>query len=220
MLTERGIVPGANLIMNKDNINEFDDLIRKLISAGFKRITLLRYKPPAGIRRWLSEKPDETDLLLLEEKLRLIYESHSDTVFRVDCALAFTQRFLDQKMAADSGIRGCTAGERILSVAPNGSVYPCSQLTGKSFVAGNLFLDEFYDIWNKSDILNRYRNFRNEKIFLNQTCGICDAKYSCGGCRVFAADSIGADPGCPKVQESENSDNDRDYPVWMKNGKI
>ncbi|PHJ37716.1 hypothetical protein P378_14625 [Desulforamulus profundi] len=196
-LNERGIIAGANLIMTRSSIHNFDRVIEMLISSGFKRYTLLRYKPPKNVKRWLQEKPNKHDLDLLEERLTVMQEMHTDILFRIDCALSFLERRLNPQTALYSGIRGCVAGDRIISVAPDGSVYPCSQLVGDIFKAGNLLNEDFECIWNRSNVVKKYRSFREKKCFKNSSCGKCQAKVFCGGCRVFAEDAIGSDPGCP-----------------------
>jgi radical SAM protein with 4Fe4S-binding SPASM domain len=210
-LNDRNIITGANLIMAKSAIQNFDEIMKMLISIGFKRYTLLRYKPPGNVKRWLQEKPDKHDLDLLEERLAVMQEMHRDLFFRIDCALSFLERRLNPQTALYLGIRGCVAGERIISIAPDGSVYPCSQLVGNIFNAGNLLNEDFESIWNQSSVIKKYRGFREKKSFKNGNCGKCQAKAFCGGCRVFAADTIGADPGCPgPLCDSKHSDDGYD----------
>ncbi|NLC44897.1 MAG: radical SAM protein [Clostridiales bacterium] len=195
-LNEFNIITGANLIMTGSTIKNLDYIMEVLLELGFKRFTFLRYKPPVKVGRWLKEKPYKDDIWLLENKLDKLKENEKLHI-RIDCAFAFLQRELSQQIAEDSGFKGCTAGERIISLAPDGSVFPCSQLTGASFNAGNLLIDDFDTIWNKSSILKKYRGFRTNKSFKNDDCGKCTVKNFCGGCRVFASDAIGSDPGCP-----------------------
>ncbi len=196
-LNERSIITGANLIMTRSSIHNFDRIIEMLVSSGFKRYTLLRYKPPNNVKRWLQEKPNQQDLELLEERLMVMQEMHTDISFRIDCALSFLERRLNPQTALYSGIRGCVAGERIISITPDGSVYPCSQLVRDIFKAGNLLNEDYKCIWYRSNVLKKYRNFREKKCFKNSSCGKCQAKLFCGGCRVFAEDAIGFDLGCP-----------------------
>lgn len=197
-LTQCNITTGANIIMTKSTIRDFDKIIDILLQCGFERYTLLRYKPPINIKRWLQEKPDRNDLYFFEGKLKSMQEMHPDISFRIDCALSFLQRGLSQQTALYSGIRGCVAGERIISVTPDGSVYPCSQLVGDIFKAGNLLNDDFESMWYKSKVLKKYRGFRRTKSFKSGDCGKCRVKEFCGGCRVFADDAIGSDAGCPE----------------------
>lgn len=197
MFSENGIGVGANLILSHSTISQFDRIIELLSMIGFKRITLLRFKPPGGIGRWIKEKPDEDALLAFERKFSKTVDTYPQIQFRLDCGLAFLERKLPSQKAAYYGIRGCSAADRILSIAPDGSLFPCSQLVGNRFYAGNLLVDDLKSIWSNSKVLKRYRKFRNKKAFKNSQCGQCTANIHCGGCRVFAEDALGADPGCP-----------------------
>ena len=194
---ENGIDVGSNLVVSHSTIYQFDRIVELLSTVGFKRITLLRYKPPGDINRWMKEKPDEEDLLEFERKLLKVVGTYPQIQFRVDCGLTFLERKLPSQKAVQFGIRGCTAGDRILSIAPDGSVFPCSQLVGDQFHAGNLLEDNLKNIWINSNVLRKYRKFRCSKPFKAGQCGQCAAKTHCGGCRVFADDTLGADPGCP-----------------------
>lgn len=197
-LNEQGLDAGANLILSRSTLGEFQRIIESLSSAGFRRITLLRYKPPKDRNRWIKEKPDEDALLEFEKKLSKTLDSYPHIQFRVDCGLTFLERKLPSQDALGHGIRGCSAAGRILSIAPDGSVFPCSQLVGEKFYAGSVMDDDFQSIWMNSKVLRRYRNFRTSKLFQNSHCGECAAKTHCGGCRVFAGEALGADPGCPE----------------------
>lgn len=196
-IRDQGIHIGANLILSRSTIRNFTSIVEELSKVGFRRITLLRYKPAGDKNRWVQEKPDSHELLSLEDELTRTVNAYSHIKFRVDCGLAFLQRDLSPEQAGYSGIRGCTAAERILSVAPDGSVYPCSQLVGPDFWGGRLPEDDFTEVWTNSVVLRKYRKFRTNKGFKKGHCGRCNAKMHCGGCRVFAKDAIGPDPGCP-----------------------
>ncbi|WP_291299792.1 radical SAM/SPASM domain-containing protein [Desulfosporosinus sp. BICA1-9] len=198
MTSELGLDIGANLMLSNSTLSEFEHIIDLLAAVGFKRLTLLRYKPPGDIQRWLKEKPDEYTLLEFERKFSKTVDTYPDIQFRVDCGLAFLERKLSPQTAEAHGIRGCTAANRILSIAPNGSIYACSQLVGQGFSAGNILEDDLKHVWMNSEVLKKYRSFRTKKPFKYSDCGQCTAKIHCGGCRVFADDALGADSGCPE----------------------
>ncbi|MDR3602354.1 MAG: SPASM domain-containing protein [Desulfosporosinus sp.] len=198
MTSELGLDIGANLIISNSTLSEFEYIIELLATVGFKRLTLLRYKPPEDIDRWVKEKPDEYTLLEFERKLLKTVDTYPHIQFRVDCGLAFLERKLPSQIAESKGIRGCTAGNRILSMAPNGAIFPCSQLVGQELSAGNLLEDDLQSVWINSEVLKRYRSFRTKKPFKASQCGHCSAKIQCGGCRVFAEDALGGDSGCPE----------------------
>lgn len=193
-----GITPGASLFLTESVIKRLEDLIKTLVDVGFNRIILLRYKPPYSKERWKAENPAKFQMKILHEKINNIIKQNPHLNIRVDCALSFVQRNLPKELAAKLGIKGCVAAYRILAVAPDGSGYPCSQLVHPEFHAGNLLETGLKILWDESTILRKYRSFRTKKSFTHSWCGVCLAKASCGGCRVFAADGLGGDPGCPE----------------------
>ena len=189
------IALGANLILCNNVLAHFRQIIDSLVQAGFKRIILLRYKPPADVNRWLMEKPSPEAYFDFQAVLRETVKLYPQVKFRLDCALSFLQRHLNPAGAFSAGLRGCVAGNRVMAIGPDGSVYPCSQLMSSGFNAGNILREEFHNLWN-SAALKRYRGFRNAKSIQATKCGVCLASLHCGGCRVFAHDAMGEDPGC------------------------
>lgn len=192
-----GIGIGANIIMTRFSIRNMDKLVELLLKCGYKRLIFLRYKPTADRGRWNNENPDAEELKLFKNWLTHTKHQYPQLMLRVDCASAFLMKDTNPLTALRAGIRGCAAGEQIISVAPDGSVYPCSQLVGHVHSAGNLTSDSFMTIWQESHVLNKYRHFRQSPSFVDSVCGQCDANSFCGGCRVFAKDILGSEPFCP-----------------------
>jgi radical SAM protein with 4Fe4S-binding SPASM domain len=197
VLMERDVFIGANLILTRFTIKNIDKLTELLLKHGFKRFIFLRYKPIADRERWNNENPSQEELSIFQNWLTQAKRQYPQLMLRIDCAAAFLMRDVNQQTAKYAGIRGCAAGERIISVMPDGSVYPCSQLVGHAYRAGNMATDSFKTIWHDSDVLNKYRNFRQSQSFLISVCGMCNANQFCGGCRIFAKDAIGGEPFCP-----------------------
>ena len=193
-----GITPGANIFVTKSAIQQITGLVKRLVHIGFHRIILLRYKPPESIERWKAENPKPYQMKKLHEEISNIIQQNPQLNIRVDCSLSFIQRYLPSKLANQLGIKGCVAADRILALGPDGSAYPCSQLVHPRCFAGNLLEMEPQLLWDQSRILRRYRLFRTQKAFTHSWCGVCRAKETCGGCRVFASDAMGGDPGCPE----------------------
>jgi len=91
-------------------------------------------------------------------------------------------------------IGGCGAGRLYCSISPQGDVHPCVFLPVN---VGNLKTQKFTDIWLNAPLFNAFRNRAN----LKGTCGSCDYKFICGGCRARSAayhngDMLNGDPGC------------------------
>jgi len=94
-------------------------------------------------------------------------------------------------------IGGCGAGRFYLSLEPNGDIYPCVFFPHKEAMkVGNLFKDNFEEIWRHSKLFWKIR----DKDKLKENCGSCQYRYTCGGCRARAynyfGDVLAPDPGC------------------------
>jgi radical SAM protein with 4Fe4S-binding SPASM domain len=100
------------------------------------------------------------------------------------------------RMLADF-IGGCGAGRLYCSIEPTGNVQPCVFMPIK---VGNIREKPFLDIWHQSEVLNTLR----DRSGLKGSCGTCDYKLVCGGCRARAwayyQDLNAPDPGCKNNQ--------------------
>ena len=89
---------------------------------------------------------------------------------------------------------GCSAGSKILSISPEGNVYPCQFWSDLKL--GNIREESIKDILEK-DIVEM---LRNKHKYLKGKCGSCKFKEICGGCRVRAKqvynDMWQEDPSC------------------------
>jgi len=189
---------GANLVLCRTVVERFEEAMERLVDAGFRRVTLLRYKPPDSLPRWLAEAPEPADLRGMEARIARQIELYPGLALRLDCGLAFLERHLPAEVARRAGLRGCVAGARIVALGPDGSVYPCSQLVAPRFRAGNLLEASPATIWRESPVLRKYRNRRPSRAFRQTLCGACRAVERCGGCLAMSSDGLGADPGCPE----------------------
>jgi radical SAM protein with 4Fe4S-binding SPASM domain len=205
LIRDAGIVPGVNLVLTKSIIPQLELILEQLVNIGINRVVLLRYKPPESIEQWTAENPTFQQMKQLHIKINGLLRQIPRLTIRVDCSLSFIQRHLPVSLAAKLGIKGCVAADRILAIAPDGSVYPCSQLVHPRCYSGNLLDYEPQMLWDQARNLRQYRLFRTKKPFKHSKCGICRVNAACGGCRVFAADAIGGDPGCPDPIISELS---------------
>ncbi|MFQ6086638.1 MAG: radical SAM protein [Candidatus Bathyarchaeia archaeon] len=102
-------------------------------------------------------------------------------------------------------IGGCGAGRFYISLEPNGDMFPCVFFPHEDTVkVGNLFKDDFEEVWRNSKLLWQIRDKDN----LAENCGSCDFRYTCGGCRARAynyfKDILAPDPGCVLNREFWN----------------
>ncbi len=69
----------------------------------------------------------------------------------------------------------CRAGINIGSVLIDGSISACPNID-RSFVQGNIYRDDFSDIWE-----NRFHDFRNREWARKSSCGACSDFRDCQG---------------------------------------
>lgn len=72
----------------------------------------------------------------------------------------------------------CEAGCSMVSVAADGRVYPCNGLHENEFYVGDSRKQSLKDIWEKSDVLKRFKFFSIVDI---PECAACAFKFFCGG---------------------------------------
>jgi radical SAM protein with 4Fe4S-binding SPASM domain len=92
-------------------------------------------------------------------------------------------------------IGGCGCGRFYCAIRSNGDIEPCVFFPLK---IGNIFEDDFQDLWVSNKTLNELRN----KDLLEGNCGKCEYRYFCGGCRAraygYTGNYLSPDPGCIK----------------------
>lgn len=87
----------------------------------------------------------------------------------------------------------CTAGKRLLTLMPDGTVYPCRRLPVE---VGNIKKISFNDIYHKNEFINKLQNCNT-----NDGCEGCSFEKKCnGGLKCLAYAITGSpfkkDPGC------------------------
>ncbi len=111
-----------------------------------------------------------------------------------------TARVSKKAVSLADFIGGCGAGRLYCSLSPQGDVHPCVFLP---LNVGNLKNQKFSDVWLTSSLFHSLRNRGN----LKGSCGRCDFKFICGGCRARSAayhngDFLSGDPGCVMGKQS------------------
>ncbi|TAK46317.1 MAG: radical SAM protein [Betaproteobacteria bacterium] len=120
-----------------------------------------------------------------EETLREIVQlQHKHPSLKMRARCAPYMRRVQGLHAGESGYgyadwsSACLAGRRYFRITPQGRVTPCPYIPA---VVGDLRTQPLQQIWNEHPTL---RSLRNE--LPGGKCGVCDFRYSCGGCRARA----------------------------------
>jgi radical SAM protein with 4Fe4S-binding SPASM domain len=136
--------------------------------------------------------------LLTPEETRKFFE-----IMQQECLLAKKRWFGKTEISMHRALQflmaggrpyHCTAGETLITVMPNGDVYPCRRMPVK---VGNLFEQSLSEIYNYNNLLCDLRSCSS----LNDTCKACTYSVLCkGGLKCLAysvkGDPFSGDPGC------------------------
>lgn len=87
----------------------------------------------------------------------------------------------------------CSAGINVVSVSPEGNVYPC---VGFSYLLGNIYEENFTTIWQKNAKLfvKKFLNFKKYR-----KCLSCSVKYYCRRCPAMCFIETSDIYGCSNV---------------------
>ena len=119
-----------------------------------------------------------TDLLLLRAVLNAWQRA---LALEVDSALVSLMCDASPSRLRRRGIHGCTAGQRICTVWPDGRVTPCSFLGDLD--AGNVRHMPFAELWKKGC---NWELLRDPVARSQGSCTGCTIAVNCGGARCIA----------------------------------
>jgi len=156
--------------VNKKNIDELEAVKDFLISKQVKAWRLFTISP-------IGRAALNDDLCLTPQQLKRLMEfivtvrndNRIKTTFSCEAYLG------EYELKARDAYFFCRAGVQIASVLTDGSISACPNIN-RSFIQGNIYRDNFLDVWN-----NRFDVMRNRKWTKTGTCKNCDAFKNCNG---------------------------------------
>ncbi|MDR1993680.1 MAG: radical SAM protein [Nitrososphaerota archaeon] len=212
--------------VGKNNLSELPAIIDLAEQLGVERFTYFNFIPTGrgtnhraqdlspqereNVMRYLLNRMSagcKTTILATAPQLARVAQQcqGSSGTGEVTMALAHMQTVKVTKKAVPLGefIGGCGAGRLYCSISPQGDVHPCVFL---ALNVGNLKVQQFNDIWLNAPLFSAFRN----RVNLKGSCGRCQYKFVCGGCRARSAayhngDTLDGDPGCLMGVESHNN---------------
>ncbi len=219
---EAGVRCGVRITLTKENYRELGALVDLAKTIGACRFCLY-WLVPTG------RGMDAYDQLQLgqdavTDALDLLYRKARETGAGVmefltvdspqDCVHLLRSMERDQSpdlcdaqslIASSNG--GCSAGDRVANIDPQGNVYPCQFARSPEFCIGNVREKPFPKLWADASnpVLAR---FREKPVPLTGACGQCRHRELCGGgCRVRAYAASGNfyadDPFCYVREEMD-----------------
>ncbi len=188
-LVRSGIRTLISFTAHRDNYKEFSDVVELGCRLGVSRVWADRLIPQGRGSELESLSPEETRELFAimrcsRDQARRRWFGHTEV------AMHRALQFLE------GGGRPyrCTAGDSILTVMPDGDLYPCRRMP---VAVGNVMKTSLEDLYYGNETLRSLRDPRR----VSGGCERCEFHGGCrGGLRCLARATTGdpfvADPGC------------------------
>jgi radical SAM protein with 4Fe4S-binding SPASM domain len=209
-----GLRFGLNFLVTRSNLEELPAVVDLGRCLGAASINLLRPKPPTTEGDWLErESLDAAGYRQVRKLLsRLQVAGHKsqvpiacnlesapcdlrpETRITLDASLTFLLTDRPPEQLYRSGVWGCCAARKFVTILQDGSVLPCSHVRWSDASVG----DGLMRAWRESSVLAR---FRTQEETMCGRCAGCAYLELCKGCRAvvlaFGGDFTDSDPHCP-----------------------
>ena len=151
---------GANVVVSRPNLGEIGDIVRLAAELGFDNVSLLDLIPVDDVAAALCPSLAEMDLV-------------RDEVSALAKSLGLKSSCFSRRRGwAARILPRCTRPWEYAFIRANGDVAPCPALFGsdKGAVMGNVFRQEFLDIWHG----DRFRQYRRASVSgTSALCRVC-----------------------------------------------
>ncbi|MFH1511178.1 MAG: radical SAM protein [Candidatus Woesearchaeota archaeon] len=184
LMKELGIVVGIDCVVSKNNIRHIESFVKWLKEQEVPYLTLIKIK-----QGYLSKKdfqellPDYWEYTRLIEKM--CNRKNISPCVTIDCgSVSNLQAVLREDELNKVPVAGCPAGHTLLSIAPNGDIYPCVALSDPEFKIGNALRDDLKEVFNENKVLRKLREVKQR---VTGECFDCKRLDYCrAGCRGIA----------------------------------
>jgi len=156
--------------VNQKNIGELETLKDFLIAKNVKAWRLFTISPigRAANNDALRLTPDQ-----LKHLMDFIVRCRADS--RINVTFSCEAYLGNYELKARDAYFFCRAGIQIASVLTDGSISACPNIN-HHFIQGNIYRDNFLDVWN-----NRFSVMRDRRWTKTGICKKCDAYKNCDG---------------------------------------
>jgi radical SAM protein with 4Fe4S-binding SPASM domain len=198
-----GLRWGLNFLMTRSNLTALEAVIELGRRLGAASVNILRPKPPTTVGDWLArESPDGVGYRVIQKVLHKFTSSglqtqtsnpKPQTRLTLDASLSFLLTDQPPDHLYRSGVWGCCAARKFVTVTQDGAVLPCSHVRWSDLGEG-----DFMRAWWQSEV---FAWFREQEETLRGPCRACPYLELCKGCRAvvmaFGGDFADSDPHCP-----------------------
>lgn len=183
LFKKHGFIVGVDTVVTNNNMDDLEEFMNYLEENNFDGLTIIKLKQGyLDLETFKTQVPEYNKYAEIIDK---ICRRNGKLEVTIDCSsvsnLCKTLTLEEQNKIHSAG---CPAGHTLISIAPNGDIYPCAALTNEKYKIGNILTDDLEKVWNESEILKKLRGIKNN---IEGKCKKCPKLDVCrGGCRGIA----------------------------------
>ncbi len=170
LANEPGMIYDVVTCVNQRNFGELEQIKELLISIGVKNWRLFMIDP-------IGRAAENPELFLNTEQfnkmLNFIVENRKGG--KIKASYGCDGYLNEYETQVRDGFLFCRAGIHVASVLSNGDIGACPNIN-RGFVQGNIYKDNFLDVWN-----NKFAEYRDRKHFKTGICKDCKEWKNCRG---------------------------------------
>ncbi len=180
LFKKHGFIVGVDTVVTNDNLNDLEKFMNFLEENEFDGLTIIKLKQGhLDLETFKKQVPDYDKYAEVIDK---VCRRNGNLEVTIDCSsvanLCKTLTLEEQNKIHSAG---CPAGHSLISIAPNGDMFPCAALTNENYKIGNILKDDLEKVWNESQLLKNLRGIKNK---IEGKCKTCPKLDVCrGGCR-------------------------------------
>lgn len=184
LLKRHNVAVGIDCVVSKNNIKYIPGFVKWLGKQLVPFLTLIKIKQgDLPLKKFKELLPDYIEYSKLIDQL--CNRENINPCITLDCgSVSNLQYALKDEELVKVPIAGCPVGHTLLSVSPNGDMYPCVALSNHEFKIGNALKDDIKDIWLNNMVLHKLRELKSR---VKGQCSKCSRLDHCrAGCRGIA----------------------------------
>lgn len=186
-----GLRFGINFLVTRSSLEELPAVVNLGRRLGVASINLLRPKPPTTEGDWLER--ESLDAAGYQQMRKLLSgaqtasrDSRTETRITLDASLTFLLTDRPPEQLYRSGVWGCCAARKFVTVLQDGAVLPCSHVRqSDASVSGGIMR-----AWRESQVFAQFRALEET---MRGHCAGCAYLELCKGCRAVVL-AFGGDP--------------------------
>lgn len=172
---------GFNVIctMNRENLGQIPAMVDFLHAEEVPAcmLNVVRCTQPGGRQAWADDRAVSTAYLAALDRTHQLYRETGRKLVVANFVNILISILAPTARRLMCDISPCGGGRSFFALAPDGSLFPCSEFIGlPSFVGGNLFTDRIEDVLDSP----AFKLVTGRKVEDIKACASCPVRHFCG----------------------------------------